>query len=237
MITLADTDIGYGRTVVGSSLSLALETGCSTAIIGPNGAGKSTLLKTICGVLPPVRGKVSFTGCSRSDISYLPQRAEIDRSAPVSALDLVLLGSWHRTGGFGAARGMSLIAQRALERVGLADAAGTPIRALSIGQFQRALFARLVVQDARIILLDEPFAAVDAGTTAILLEVIGGWRDEGRTVIAALHDLHQVRNFFDRAVILDRRVVAHDSVGQVLASHAVHACFGLDADCHVHQTC
>jgi zinc/manganese transport system ATP-binding protein len=189
----------------------------ATAIFGPNGAGKSTLLKTMIGALRPDSGRVELNGHQRHDIAYLPQQSEIDRSLPVSVEDLVSSGLWFRTGPFGGVghEGREAV-MHALATVGLAEFAERPIAALSSGQFQRVLFARILVQDARLILLDEPFNAVDAKTTYDLLELVRRWRDEGRTVIAVLHDYEQVRAYFPYTLLLAREVVAWGRTDAVL---------------------
>ncbi|MTD33882.1 metal ABC transporter ATP-binding protein [Paludibacterium denitrificans] len=205
-----------------------------TAIFGPNGAGKSTLLKTMMGSLTPDAGRVVLEGYQRKDIAYLPQQAEIDRSLPVSVLDLVATGLWHETGVFGkVGRNGQARALQALEQVGLADFAPRSISALSSGQFQRVLFARILVQDARLILLDEPFNAVDAKTTYDLLELVRLWHDEGRTVIAVLHDYEQVRAYFPQTLLLAREVVAWGKTEEVLTD--VHLKRAVETAAHWHE--
>ena len=138
-----------------------------TAIVGPNGAGKSTLLKALLGLAPHIEGRIE---CAAKRIAYLPQQAEIDRSFPISVFDTVLLGRWSRFGGFGAAKHVDIHdAQHAIEAVGLSGFERRPIDTLSVGQFQRVLFARLLLQDADLVLLDEPFAAIDSKTVADLM--------------------------------------------------------------------
>ncbi|OWY39929.1 ABC transporter [Xenophilus sp. AP218F] len=216
-IVLDNLTVSYQRHPAVHHVSGAFAAGDATAIFGPNGAGKSTLLKTMIGALAPDAGRVSLGGCRRRDIAYLPQQAEIDRSMPVSVLDLVGTGLWHSTGAFGAVGKAGVErALLALERVGLADFALRPISALSSGQFQRVLFARILVQDARLILLDEPFNAVDAKTTQDLLALVARWREEGRTVIAVLHDVEQVRAYFPHTLLLAREVVAWGRSEEVL---------------------
>jgi zinc/manganese transport system ATP-binding protein len=231
-IALSGVSIGYDKQIVAASVDGQFPLGRSTAIVGPNGAGKSTLLKTLCGLIAPLAGTLSFDGCTRDDIAYLPQRADVDRSFPVTARDLVALGRWRETGAF---RPLSPDGRRAveqaLERVGLLALADRPIERLSIGQFQRALFARLIVQDAPIVLLDEPFAAMDSGTTRDLLALMVEWRDSGKTIVAALHDLDQVRAYFTDMVLIDHAILGWGPVAGVL-DHAGHLHFHAAADCH-----
>jgi zinc/manganese transport system ATP-binding protein len=207
-IRLSGVTVAYDRQPALCDVSLSFASGSLTAVVGPNGAGKTTLLKAIVGLLAARSGKVELIAARRDQIAYLPQRAEIDRSFPISVQDVVGLGRWRRAGALrpiGRA-GMQAV-WRALEEVGLVGCARQAIGTLSAGQFQRALFARLLVQDCPIVVLDEPFAAVDARTAADLLELVRSWHREGRTVIVALHDLAQVRGHFPETVLLARAVV------------------------------
>jgi zinc/manganese transport system ATP-binding protein len=216
-LALHNLTVSYQRHPAIHHLNGCFVEGAPTAIFGPNGAGKSTLLKTMVGMLKPDSGHVDLGGCSRTDIAYLPQQAEIDRSLPVSVRDLVATGLWHRTGLFGRVdRDGRARVLAALERVGLEDFAERPISALSSGQFQRVLFARILVQDAQVILLDEPFNAVDARTTFDLLELVRGWHEERRTVIAVLHDYEQVRAWFPYTLLMAREVIAWGATADVL---------------------
>ncbi|MCW3478255.1 ABC transporter ATP-binding protein [Neisseriaceae bacterium JH1-16] len=216
-IALENITVSYQRHPAVHHASGQFAEGEATAIFGPNGAGKSTLLKAMIGALKPDHGKVHLNGFKRRDIAYLPQQSEIDRSLPVSVIDLVSTGLWHHTGPFGrVGRSGHDRVCAALEQVGLAEFQHRPISALSSGQFQRVLFARILVQDARLILLDEPFNAVDAKTTFDLLELVRHWRDEKRTVIAVLHDYEQVRAYFSQTLLMAREIVAWGKTAEVL---------------------
>jgi zinc/manganese transport system ATP-binding protein len=183
--------------------------GSLTAIVGPNGAGKSTLIKGMAGLLRPASGLIQPAGLGGGGIAYLPQHAEIERRFPISVVQTVLLGHWRRIGwARPATRELREGAQRALAAVGLAGFERRPIETLSAGQFQRVLFARVIVQDAGLILLDEPLAAVDWPTSEDLLRLIASWQREGRTVAAVLHDLDQVRAYFPETLLLARERVA-----------------------------
>ncbi len=193
--------------------------GSLTAVIGPNGAGKSTLLAAIAGCVAPAAGEVRMAAGLRGRVAWLPQRTGIDRSFPIRVFDVVSLGHWS---GLGARQpmtaGQAAAVERALGAVGLAGFARQSIGDLSAGQFQRVLFARVLVQDALVILLDEPFSSIDARTTADLLLVVEHWHGEGRTVIAVLHDLDQVREHFDQALLLARHAVAWGPTAEVLSA-------------------
>jgi len=216
-ILVSDLTVSYQTTPVIDGVTVEFPPLSMTAVIGPNGAGKSTLLKAIAGVLRPRSGHIGYEGGSPREIGYLPQSDEIDRSFPISVGEFVALGQWRGFGAFRpAADGTVAETHQALDAVGLAAVAEQPIAALSVGQFRRALFARLMLQQARTLLLDEPFAGVDTTTTADLLRLIARWHSEGCTVIAVLHDLDQVRAHFPRTVLLARRCIAAGETAAVV---------------------
>jgi zinc/manganese transport system ATP-binding protein len=216
-ITFRDLTLGYDRHPAVHHITGEVKRGELLAVVGPNGAGKSTLLKGIIGELKPLSGGLELDGLKKSDIAYLPQQIEIDRSFPISVFDCVAMGLWREIGAW---RGLDADrneeAALALATVGLVDLADRPVGALSGGQFQRVLFARLLLQDAALILLDEPFRAVDTKTVADLIALILRWQSEGRTVLAALHDIEQVRAHFPTTLLLAREVVAWGETRKVL---------------------
>jgi zinc/manganese transport system ATP-binding protein len=217
MISCDDLTVAYDGHPAVHHLSGRFEPGSLTAIVGPNGAGKTSLLAAIMGRLRPVEGQVNMAAGLRGRIAWLPQQAEIDRSFPMRVFDLVALGHWGRLGAF---RGLGTAqrgeVQAALQAVGLSGFERRGIAELSAGQFQRVLFARVLLQDAPVILLDEPFNAIDARTTADLLGVVKRWHGESRTVIAVLHDLDQVREHFESTLLIARRCVAWGPTAEVL---------------------
>ncbi|QDQ27612.1 ABC transporter ATP-binding protein [Chitinimonas arctica] len=216
-IRLHNLTLTYHRHPVVHHVSGSFQAGELTAIVGPNGAGKSTLLKAIVGLMQPNHGQIDLLGIDRRELAYLPQQAAIERDFPLAVQDVVLLGDWRHSGWFGrVSRTARQRADAALERVGLAGFGKRSVDELSAGQFQRVLFARLLLQDARVILLDEPFTALDARTTADLLALVAGWRREGRTVIAVLHDFEQVRAHFPQTLLLAKECVAWGATAQVL---------------------
>ena len=199
--------------------------GSLTAVVGPNGAGKSTLLKGVIGALPPLSGKITLGNINRTDISYLPQQSEVDRLFPISVRELVAMGLWREIGAFsGVNRSHRARIKDALAAVGLEGFENRAIGTLSGGQLQRALFARLLMQDSPLVLLDEPFTAIDAGTTIDLIDVIKRWHGEGRTILAVLHDIEAVRAHFPDTLLLARELVAHGPTEKVLtAENQFHA--------------
>lgn len=219
-ITLCGVTVRHGRRVALEAVSGDFPPGSLTAIVGANGAGKSTLLAAIAGTVRLAAGTVDRPG--REHLAYLPQQAAIDRDYPLTVSELVTLGAWRAFGAFRAPDAATRTrADAAAEAVGLAEHAARRVAELSVGQWQRALFARVIVQDAPVILLDEPFAAVDAGTQAVLLDQVLRWHVEGRTVIAVLHDLDMVRRWFPQTVVLARSCLAWGATEDALAARAV----------------
>ncbi|MFN3076428.1 MAG: metal ABC transporter ATP-binding protein [Alphaproteobacteria bacterium] len=216
-ITLEGLTLGYERHPAVHHLHGAFPAGTMTAVIGPNGAGKSTLLKGVMGLLRPMEGRVVLSGLDRREIAYLPQQAEIDVDFPISVLDTVLLGLWRHLGAFHSATDAMLDrAREALSAVGLDGFESRSVGSLSSGQRQRVLFARVLVADSPVILLDEPFTAVDTKTTADLLNLVVGWHGEGRIIVAVLHDHEQVYRHFPQTLLLAREAIDWGDTDRVL---------------------
>ncbi|WP_160000628.1 metal ABC transporter ATP-binding protein [Roseomonas sp. 18066] len=215
-ISLSDLTLTHGRRAAVHHCSGRFAPGSLTAIVGPNGAGKSTLLRAIAGLHPAMEGRLQ---APRAAIALLPQAAALDRQFPISCLDVVLFGHWSRAGAFRAlSRAEKQAARDALAAVGLEGFEHRLVGSLSVGQFQRVLFARLLVQDAPVILLDEPFNAVDARTAQDLIGLVRRWHGEGRTILAVLHDLELVRAEFPDTLLLAREPVAWGPTAEVLTA-------------------
>jgi zinc/manganese transport system ATP-binding protein len=208
-IRLVNLTLGYERRPAVHHLEGEIAPGAALAVCGPNGAGKSTLLKALAGVLRPLGGRILREGATARDVAYLPQLVEIDRSFLINVPDFVAMGAMRRVGLFGRldAAERERVAQ-AVSRVGLSGMEDRPIDTLSGGQMQRALFARLIVQDQQVILLDEPFGAIDESTTEDLLGLLAQWRREGRTLVAVLHELDLARRAFPETLLLAREAIA-----------------------------
>ena len=221
MVSVRDLMVSYRRHPAVHHLSGSFECGSLTALVGPNGAGKSTLLKSFVGLVPIEHGS-AVLGVERGQIAYLPQRSEIDRSFPLTVLDCVLLGHWQRNGlHAGITPAAREAAVQALATVGLAGFERRSLATLSGGQFQRVLFARILLQDAQLILLDEPFAAVDEPTIDALMALILRWQAEGRTTIAVLHDFDLVRERFPQTLLLARQALGWGPTATVLTSKTI----------------
>ena len=216
-VRFIDLTVTHQRHPAVHRLSGEIDQGSLMAIVGPNGAGKSSLLDALAGRLPLTSGRIEIAPALVGRVAYPPQQSQIDRSSPVGVLDLVSLGHWPRRGAFGAIDApLREKAREALASVGLSGFEQRRIGELSVGQFQRVLFARVLLQDAQLILLDEPFNAIDARTSADLLAVVRRWHGEARTVVAVLHDMELVRENFPLSLLLAREPVAWGPAAQVL---------------------
>ncbi len=216
-VRLHDVTLGYERHPAVHHLDGAFDAGRLTAVVGPNGSGKSTLLKGLAGDLAPLSGRIE-RGLHPREIAYLPQDNGVDRGFPITLEDLVALGFWGRRGLFGGITktDRARLAE-AFSAVGLEGFERRSVGSVSGGQLQRALFARVLLQDARLILLDEPFTAVDAKTADDLVDLVRRWPGEGRTVVMVLHDLTLVRATCDDALLLAREKVAWGPTAETLA--------------------
>lgn len=216
-ITFSDLTLGYNSHPAVHHLNGVVRKGSLMAVVGANGSGKSTLMKGIVGVLRPMAGVCKVAPGTR--LAYLPQQSELDRSFPARVVDLVSLGLWPRRGLLGRFRPEDREAvAKALSGVGLEGFEKRPIDTLSGGQLQRALFARVLVQDADLILLDEPFNAIDARTVTDLIALIKRWHGESRTVLVVVHDLDLVREHFPEALLLARQPVAWGEARKTLSA-------------------
>jgi zinc/manganese transport system ATP-binding protein len=222
-VRVHDLTVAYRGHPAVHHLSGSFAAGQLTAVVGPNGAGKSSLLGALGGTVRHYQGLVEVDTALR--VAYLPQASALDRSFPVQVAEVVAMGLWSRIGSFGGLHAeQRQRVEAALAAVGLGGFGRRWLAELSAGQAQRVLFARVLVQDAGLILLDEPFNAIDARTTADLLALLHRWKAEARTVIAVLHDLDQVREHFEQVLLLARERVAWGPTAEVLqAEHLFKA--------------
>lgn len=219
-IVLRDVTVRYGRLTALEAVSGEFAPGSMTAVVGGNGAGKSTLLAAIAGVIPLAGGAVDRAAPER--LAYLSQHPLIERDYPIAASELITLGGWRDFGAFRSpTAALRARAEAAAATVGLSDRLRRPIAELSVGELRRALFARLILQDPAVILLDEPFAAVDSQTVPMLLEQLTRWHEEGRTIIVVLHDLDLVRAHFPSTLVLARRCLSWGKTEAALSGMVV----------------
>jgi ABC-type Mn2+/Zn2+ transport system ATPase subunit len=221
-LSVQDLAASYGGPVVLSGVTFDAEQGERIGVLGPNGGGKSTLFRVLLGELRPLRGSVRRP----SRLGFVPQTERSRLDYPVSALDVALMGTlsrvpWWRPVG----RRERRAALGALERVGLAALADEQFGELSGGQRQRVLVARALVQDAPVLLLDEPFSGVDQTSADLLERLLGDLAGEGRALLVATHDLEQARRF-DRVLCLNRRQIAFGPPEETLTRPVLEATYG-----------
>ena len=234
-IEVAGLTVHYGEVRALDDVSLRVRPGRVTGLIGMNGSGKSTLFKTVMGMTRPDQGAVLVDGAApvsarrRGLVGYVPQSEDIDRTFPVSVRDVAMMGRYGRLGLTRRARAEDRTAvAQALERVELRDFADRQIGQLSGGQLKRAFLARGIAQDARILLLDEPFAGVDKRSEATIVRLLRELAAEGRTVLVSTHDLHALPRLADEAILLLRRVLFHGTVSDALRPETLALAFGFD---------
>ena len=230
-IDVADLTVAYRERPVLWDVDLRVPEGVLMAVVGPNGAGKTTFVKAILGLVPVAAGRVEVLGqpvsAKRRAIAYVPQRGSVDWDFPTSVLDVVMMGRYGALGRFrrpGAAERER--ATDALGQVGMADFAGRQISELSGGQQQRVFLARALVQDARVVLMDEPFQGVDATTERAIVTLLQTLRSEGRTVVVVHHDLQTVPEYFDWVFLLNVRRVAAGPVADVFTDANLRTTYG-----------
>lgn len=219
-----------GRRVL-EDVSFRVPAGSLVGVIGPNGAGKSTLLRAILGVIAVDAGRVQVLGqagrVARRELVWVPQRGDVVWDFPLTVSDVVAQGRWPTLGLF---RRMGPEDRRrvdeALERTGMTALRDRGIDALSGGQQQRMFLARALAQDGRVLLLDEPFAGVDALSEGVLHGVLREQRESGRTVVVVHHDLGTAATLFDHVILLNRSVVASGPTSEVLVPTRLAAAYG-----------
>lgn len=230
-LSLEGVTVAYEQRPVLWEIDWEVPVGCRTAIVGPNGAGKSTLLATALGLVRPLAGAVRFfghpLGAVRERVAYVPQHNSVDWDFPVSALDVVCMGRYRKLGWWRrVGRKERELGMACLERVGLSDHARRQIDQLSGGQKQRVFLARALAQEADLLLMDEPFAGVDAATEAALHEVFESLSREGKTLVCVHHDLETVPRVFDEVLLLNVRVVAAGPMASTFTDEHLRATYG-----------
>lgn len=217
VLEIRNLALGYSGLTLFRGLSMDIKAGQTLAVLGANGSGKSTFVKMLLGLMNPVSGRLNWPQGRPNEIGYLAQMTEFDRRFPIRVRDLAAMGAWK---GFGIGGRLDKAARarvdEALDAAGVLDIANRSLHTLSGGQLQRALFARVIMQDAPLILLDEPFAAVDQSTEAHLLSIISRWQNEGRAVILVVHDLSSVLDHCSHALLLGGGQATYGSVDDVL---------------------
>ena len=231
-ITVNELTVDYDGVTAIKDVYFAVRAEELTAIVGPNGAGKSTLIKALLGLIPTRTGTISCFGTSpkqyRKDISYVPQRAQIDWEFPANVFDVVAMGLY---GELGLLRRFSSAhkdrVHSALTDVDMADFATRQISQLSGGQQQRVFLARSIVQDAELILLDEPFGGIDSKSEAVIVDILRRQKQHGKSIVAVHHDLSTVKDYFDDVILLNKTVTAFGPVDDVFTKSNVEKTYGV----------
>lgn len=231
-IAVEDLNVNYGKTPVLWDVSFRIPKGVLVGIIGPNGAGKSTLLKSVLRLVQPVSGRIDLLGETsfskvRERVAYVPQRGSVDWDFPITAFEVVLMGRYGGLGLFKRPRKADKeAALQALDRVGMLPFADRQIGQLSGGQQQRLFIARALVQNAELLLLDEPFAGVDLTTEKSMIDLLKKLKESGKTVFVVHHDLPTVEEYFDWVILLNTRLVAAGPVEEVFTKENLSYAFG-----------
>jgi manganese/zinc/iron transport system ATP- binding protein len=230
-LSVRDLTVAYNRKPVLWNVTLDVPNGSLVGLVGPNGAGKSTLLKAVVDMVPKISGAIRIYGetyaDSRAKLAYVPQRESVDWDFPATALDVVLMGTYGRLGWFRrVGKAERDAAREALAKMEIEHLAGRQISQLSGGQQQRTFLARSLVQHAKLFLMDEPFAAVDAATERAIVTLMRELQQQGCTIVVVHHDLHTVPEYFDHIVLLNTRLVAAGPTREVFTEQNLQKTYG-----------
>jgi len=231
VLEIHDLTVSYGKNPILWNVDFSLPYGILAGIIGPNGAGKSSLIKAIMGLLEVNSGYIrifdSEMDTVRKKISYVPQRESVDWDFPASALDIVMMGTYHKLGLFNRpGKKEKALALNCLEKVNMANFQDRQISELSGGQQQRVFIARALAQEADIYFMDEPFAGVDISTENTIVDLLKQMTNDGKTVIVVHHDIHSASRYFDWIIMLNMHLIASGPTDQVLTEQLLQKTFG-----------
>ncbi len=223
-IHIEDLTVAYEENPVLWDIDLDIYKGNITAIVGPNGAGKSTLLKAILDFVKPLSGRISIFDSSLKKnldkIAYVPQRSNVNWDFPIKVFDVVLMGRYKEIGWFKKPSKIDKdIAFNALKEMGLEKYIDRQINELSGGQKQRVFIARALCQNAELLIMDEPLAGVDQYSEKIIMNKMKELQKQGKTIVCVHHDLNTLKDYFDRVVLINRYLVAHDTTENILNSN------------------
>ncbi|MAP24817.1 MAG: ABC transporter [Rickettsiales bacterium] len=218
--------VSFGNFQALQDINLCFPKGSLTAIIGPNGGGKSTLMKCVTGQLQPTNGRIYLHGISPDKISYVPQKSLLDTSFPITVREVAAMGLISKKNLYRSIPSEQINKlDHTLNEMGLSNQKDQLVETLSGGQFQRLLFARLLLQDQPLIILDEPFAHIDEHTKEVLLSMIQNWHKKGKTIIVILHELDLVKRFFPNAVLLAKEVISNGKTAEVMSEKNIASAF------------
>jgi manganese/iron transport system ATP-binding protein len=233
LIAVNNVTVDYNGFVALQDANLTVSSGTICALVGTNGAGKSTLFKAIMGFLTPVAGKVLIAGepvavaQKRGNLAYMPQAEEIDWAFPVSVQDVVMMGRYGFMNILRTPRPIDkMMVEQSLARLQMSEFRQRQISELSGGQRKRAFLARALAQDARIMLLDEPFTGIDAKTEEAIIRLLRDLRDEGRTIVICTHDLASLASFCDEVALINRTVLAYGPLKTTFTPENIARAYG-----------
>lgn len=229
-ITINNLTVAYHTKPVLWNINVEIPQGILLAIVGPNGGGKTTLLKAILNLVKPVAGTISVLGTKHTQqhhlVAYIPQRSTVDWDFPATVFDVVLMGRYGNLGWFQRPQQIDYeCVNQALAHVGLLSHATTPINELSGGQQQRLFLARALVQEASILLLDEPFMGIDSTTEQMIIALLKQLRDQGKTVVMVHHDLYTIEHYFDWLLLINAQQVAFGHVMDIFTPEYIRATY------------
>lgn len=233
MLSVENLTVSYEDLPVFKNLHVAFQPGKITGIIGPNGAGKSTLIKAMLGLKKVQTGRVTYQEKSmkamQKKIAYVEQRKDLDLTFPIDVEDLILTGTYASLGLFKSpGKKEQAAAKDALEKVGLTTFSNRQIGNLSGGQLQRVFVARAIVQNAEVIILDEPFVGIDLASETAIMKILQGWKNEGKTILVVHHDLNKVTQYFDDLVVMNHGVIDFGPTAEVYTAKNIEKAFSAD---------
>ena len=242
MLKVEHLFVNYRNVKALEDISFNLPTGKLVGLLGPNGAGKSTLIKALLGLIPVQAGRVLYRDASlqrqRRQVAYVPQRSQIDWDYPTTVWNVVMLARTAHTGWFRSPNRQSAqIVEESLRRVALLDLRDRPIGELSGGQQQRVFLARAIAQQADLLLLDEPLAAVDKKTEALIFQIYDELKAEGKTLLISCHEWGGILNHYDRLMLLNQRLIAYGAPQSVMTPANLEQAYGITPQPrHFHDT-
>jgi manganese/iron transport system ATP-binding protein len=232
MLLVQHLTVNYRNVNALEDISFQLRSGQLVGLLGPNGAGKSTLIKALLGLIPTRSGQVLYgdrpLSQQRQHVAYVPQRSQIDWDYPATVWNVVMLGRTVHTGWLRSpSRQSAVIVKESLDRVGMLDLRDRPIGSLSGGQQQRVFLARAIAQQADLLLLDEPLAAVDKKTEALVFQIYDELKAEGKTLLISCHEWGGILNHYDELLLINQQLIAQGTPEDIMTSDNIQQAYGL----------
>ncbi len=231
MIEIKGLNVDYFGNSALENVTLNIPFGHAVGIIGPNGAGKSTFIKALLEVIKKRSGTVQFGGEEISEykrkIAYVPQKNDIDLTFPIIVKDTVLTGTYPNLKIFRRpGKKEREQAEQCMAMVEISDLANKQISNLSGGQLQRVIIARALAQQADVFFLDEPFVGIDLVSEKIIVNLLRDLREAGKTILVVHHDLHEVEEYFDKIIILNKKLIAFGDVSDTFTTENIRSAYG-----------